>query len=61
MRFPADYVFWCCDPGYEAESNARGETEPPLMKFAFGPIGLDSYWKINKFSVGFPVSAFFCK
>ena len=59
LRFSTDFVFSCCDPGSEAESNARGETEPPLMKFAFGFIVLDSYWKINKFSIGFPVSAFF--
>ena len=37
--------FSCCDPGSEAESNARGKTEPPVQKFVFGVLGPDSYWK----------------
>ena len=57
LRFPTDYVFSCCDPGSEAEANARGQTEPPLEKCAFGSIGSGSYWKTNKFSIGFPVIA----
>ena len=61
VRFSKDYVFSCCDPGSEAEANARGKTEPPVEKCAFGSIGSSSYWKIDKFSIGFPVFASSCK
>ena len=61
LSFSANHVFSWCDPGSEAEANARSKTEPPVKKFAFGSLCPGSYWKTYMFSIGYRVSAFFCK